>query len=105
MTRRHVMQDLQAKMLTFTVLVLVWEVIARTKHRPELYPTVEYLFSVSLPSLGMFSQSPTAGLGPALSTITRNGLITLGRVGAGLAVGVPLGISGGLLLHYLRGSG
>lgn len=105
MASRYARQDIQTKMVTFTILAIVWEAIAQIAHKPELYPSFEYLLNVSFPSLGMFSRPPAAGVVSALSAILHNGLITLARVGLGLAIGVPSGIIGGLLLHYLRGSG
>jgi sulfonate transport system permease protein len=105
MTRQRGAKEWQAKLLTFALLAIAWEVAARAKNSPQLYPTFGYLFGVSLPSLGMFSQVPSASIAAALATIVRNGLITLARIAAGLAIGMPCGIIGGLVLHYLRGSG
>ena len=97
--------DWSAKLIPAGVLVLLWEVIAHSKHQPNLYPTIEHIFRVSLPGFGIFSQSSEPGFWAALGVLSYHGLITVLRISVGLGAGIPAGIAGGLLVHYLRGSG
>lgn len=97
--------DWSANLIPASVLILIWELIARSKQQPQLYPTIEHILKVSLPGFGIFSQSSEPGFWAALGVLSYHGLITVLRISVGLGIGIPVGIAGGLLIHYLRGSG
>lgn len=90
---------------SLVVLVLGWEILAHVKGDLRLYPPIEHLFAVSLPSLGVFSSSSDAGYGTALSVLLIHSAITVARIVGALILGTPLGMGLGLLTHHLRGSG
>src|SRR5450755_1979077 len=86
-------------------LALGWEMLAHFKGDARLYPPIEHLFAVSLPSLGVFSSSSDAGYRTAIGVLLIHSAITIGRIVGALILGTPLGIGLGLLIHHLRGSG
>lgn len=93
------------KLVAGAALMLVWQITACLKHQPSLYPKFGYIVTVSLPGLGVFSNSSTAGFRGALDVLCYNGGVTVFRIAIGLGIGVPVGIAGGLAIHYLRGDG
>jgi ABC-type nitrate/sulfonate/bicarbonate transport system permease component len=86
-------------------LFSVWEIFAILKHNPQLFPTVGSIITISLPSLGIFSQSGAVGLRNAITALAYHSGLTVMRIAAGLLVGAPSGVAFGLLMHWLRGSG
>jgi ABC-type nitrate/sulfonate/bicarbonate transport system permease component len=86
-------------------LAFGWNILAHFKCDQRLYPSIEHLFAVSLPSLGVFAKSSNPGYTNALSVLLIHSAITIGRIVGALVLGAPLGIGLGLVIHQLRGSG
>jgi ABC-type nitrate/sulfonate/bicarbonate transport system permease component len=93
-----------AKALPLIAILLIWELVAHGKNEPRLFPSLEYVAFVSLPSLGVFSTTNEPGFVSALSVIGLQSLITIARILGALAVGIPAGVLFGLTIHYLRGA-
>jgi ABC-type nitrate/sulfonate/bicarbonate transport system permease component len=88
-----------------SLMALAWEVFATARNDPRLFPSIPHIVFVSLPSLGVFSQSGEMGFIGALQVLTYHSAITILRILLALLLGIPSGIASGLFVHYLRGAG
>ena len=93
------------KAVSVGILLLAWEMFALWRHDTRLFPTLQSILFTSLPSLGNFSVIGETGIWNALQALAWHAGITVARIAAGLAIGVPCGLAFGLLMHWLRGSG
>jgi taurine transport system permease protein len=94
-----------ARIAALAFVALGWETLAHLKADARLFPSLEHLFTVSLPSLGVFSNSSDQGYKAAVSVLIIHSAITIARIVGALILGAPLGIGLGLMIHHLRGSG
>jgi len=93
------------KAACFGVLLIAWEIFAVSQRNLNLFPTLESILGASLPSLGVFSDHGSAGFTYAIGALAYHAGLTIARIAAGLAIGAPLGLAFGLLMHWLRGDG
>ncbi len=90
------------------LLVLVWEAVAwglkgLTRFADTILPTWESVFGTALPGMALLwvgEGGGQASYGTALLVLAQNSLVTIGRVLAGTASGIVLGVGLGLLMGW-----
>lgn len=105
MTAKSRGSQVVVQLAAMSLIALAWQIFATAKNDQRLFPSISHILFVSLPSLGVFSDSGATGLVGAGSVLAFHSAITALRILIALLVGIPCGITCGLFVHYLRGSG
>lgn len=85
-------------------LLATWEVIAILEHDPAVFPRLDSLVTVSLPSFATFGGSDPSYLGAA-QVLLREAVRSILDIVLGVATGAALGISSGLAAFWSEANG